>query len=335
MNRITVYNNVESLASDDIETGDLVKITDDELASKFESADSEKDPHDAKFEYHRYGYVTDIHEEDFEWYDVEEDERITVTVPDDSTVYIVAMLPINAGAHPIIGSSIEPADEDIMSGFNKNADVEDATEEMSEHDVDSVYEEWDAAVNMTASELREWSSNPCSREASIKPEKVIERNLSLLETDKSDWGQDEVEDAKRTISFIARMRGQKPDDPRDGVHGCPSPWAISLLNWAYNPFDTLPNVPDDDDLPEVEQLEESVSDVPRVTRNQMGLQPWPESWRESNKPARLIAMDAWTSMGATFRGCRRSMVGSIRNPNRFCAAFKDAIYGHTYWRDGG
>jgi len=83
------------------------------------------------------------------------------------------------------------------------------------------------------------------------------------------------------------------------------------------------------------ELQAGVSDVPGLTRNQMGLQPWPYSWRNSNKPARLIAMDAWISMGRSFRGCRRSVVGNIRNPNRFCAAFKDAIYGHPYWREGG
>jgi len=63
--------------------------------------------------------------------------------------------------------------------------------------------------------------------------------------------------------------------------------------------------------------------------------PWPESWEDSNKPARLIAMDAWNSMGRSFRGCRRTMVKSMPNPNRFCARYKDSIYGHTYWREGG
>lgn len=78
-----------------------------------------------------------------------------------------------------------------------------------------------------------------------------------------------------------------------------------------------------------------VSDVPGITRTQMGLSPWPRSWRNSNKPARLIAMDAWISMGRSFRGCRRSVVGSVRNPNRLCASFKDSLYGTTRWRSGG
>lgn len=85
---------------------------------------------------------------------------------------------------------------------------------------------------------------------------------------------------------------------------------------------------------EMEELAD-VSDVPGVTRTKMGLSPWPRSWRNSNKPARLIAMDAWISMGRSFRGCRRSVIGNVRNPNRLCASFKDAIYMHPYWREGG
>lgn len=92
----------------------------------------------------------------------------------------------------------------------------------------------------------------------------------------------------------------------------------------------------DDSVAQLQEEFDSPDDVPVLTsRTQRGLPPWPESWRESDKPARLIAMDAWTSMGMTFRGCRRSLLGHVRNPNRICAAFKDEIYGHPYWREGG
>jgi len=78
----------------------------------------------------------------------------------------------------------------------------------------------------------------------------------LLETNKSDWGEDEIEDANRTISFINRMKPNSPDgDASDGANGCPTDWAISLLNWAYNPFDSLPSQPDNEDLDDVEELE--------------------------------------------------------------------------------
>jgi hypothetical protein len=120
--------------------------------------------------------------------------------------------------------------------------------EVSDETIDDVYAEWDDHVNMTASELDEWSDHPCADTASQDPETVRERNMMLLETDKSDWGQEEVDAARRTISFISRMSASEnePDNPKDGgANGCPSEWAVSLLNWAHNPFDSLPDVPED------------------------------------------------------------------------------------------
>ena len=137
--------------------------------------------------------------------------------------------------------------------------------ELDEHEeLDDVYSTWSDTVNMTATELRRWSGNGCSRIASVNPDTVIERNLNLLETPKSEWGTDEIEDANRTISFISRMRAQRPDGPSDGRFGCPSDWAISLLNWAYNPFDSIPNEPDNDDLDSVEELSEHKEEMKKI-----------------------------------------------------------------------
>ena len=124
-------------------------------------------------------------------------------------------------------------------------------------ELDEVYSEWDDTVNMTASDLRQWSENPCSREASLEPVTVMKRNLGLLETNKSDWGTNEIDDAKRTISFINRMRGAKGegDQKTGGSFDCPTNWAISLLNWAYNPFDEVPDAPDNDELDSVDVVE--------------------------------------------------------------------------------
>jgi hypothetical protein len=59
----------------------------------------------------------------------------------------------------------------------------------------------------------------------------------------------------------------------------------------------------------------------------IGFDSWPDSWEEADTPARLIALDAWTSMGATFRGCRAEGLS-----RRVCAAFKDEILQTTEWR---
>lgn len=134
--------------------------------------------------------------------------------------------------------------EEYRQVLNDTADkfgVELDAELEEDDSLDSVFSEWSDHVNMSASDLREWSKNPCSREASQKPVTVMKRNLRLLEKNKDEWTDNDVEDAKRTISFISRMKAQRPDEPREGPHGCPSEWAISLLNWAYNPFDSVPS----------------------------------------------------------------------------------------------
>jgi heat shock protein HspQ len=67
--------------------------------------------------------------------------------------------------------------------------------------------------------------------------------------------------------------------------------------------------------------------------NQEGHFTWPESWRESEKPARLIAMDAWISMGPSgVSSCIREMRGEVADPGRFCADFADRLYMWDYWR---
>lgn len=64
---------------------------------------------------------------------------------------------------------------------------------------------------------------------------------------------------------------------------------------------------------------------------------WPDSWKKSSTPARLIALDAWASMGAQFncnsgQCCTGTMKGKVRDPEGFCASFKDRIFGTELWR---
>lgn len=81
---------------------------------------------------------------------------------------------------------------------------------------------------------------------------------------------------------------------------------------------------------DVDSPEEDVEDVSaNVTANDTGFRSWPDSWREADTPARLIALDAWTSMGGTWTGCFQE-IGS----QRICSAFKDEMYQTTEWRGG-
>jgi hypothetical protein len=66
-----------------------------------------------------------------------------------------------------------------------------------------------------------------------------------------------------------------------------------------------------------------------------GWSDYPDSWEESDRPARIILLDAFTSMNASFDGCMREMRGKMVNPERFCGSMLDEVYGSTHWRDGG
>lgn len=162
--------------------------------------------------------------------------------------------------------------ENVCNKFDINVELEE-----DDRGKDEVYSEWNDTVNISASDLQKWSRNPCSRQASKDPEAVIKRNLRLLDKNKEDWTSNDVEDAKRTISFVNRMNSEemRPDSPREGPHGCPSEWAISLLNWAYNPFDSIPT-PD-------EQVQEKLDPVEQVSLQE----------RKNIKEAEQLAEDAW------------------------------------------
>ncbi len=135
-------------------------------------------------------------------------------------------------------------DEDVEFDDEEDAldDEEDALDEepieesaraVDQDELDEVYRKWRALVNMSASQLRAWRENPCSRKASLNPTAVIDRNLRLLETKKADWDGTHVRAANRAISFISRMSGAEQGEP--AAEGCPSKRDISLKNWAYDP----------------------------------------------------------------------------------------------------
>ena len=122
----------------------------------------------------------------------------------------------------------------------------------AEDELDEVYGSWRESVNMSASELERWAENECSRKASVDSRAVIDRNLNLLRTKKADWGSKEIKDAKRTISFIARMKGMEQGEP--AVKGCPSKRDISLKNWAYDPGKGSRSLRAEDGDPEPEEV---------------------------------------------------------------------------------
>lgn len=96
-----------------------------------------------------------------------------------------------------------------------------------------IYDRYMSTVNMTYTELFNWSKTKCSKYASLSRFPIM-RNLRLLRKPFSKWNNRDKIDALRTISFINRMKGVKR-----GKIICGNKYSrrdIALLNWAYNPF---------------------------------------------------------------------------------------------------
>jgi hypothetical protein len=126
-------------------------------------------------------------------------------------------------------SGITEAELQDTEGLLQSATVEG---EADDDEVDEVFSDFMDEVNMSVSEIRDWGDHDCSDKASVKPQEVRDRVVNLLETDKGDWGQAEVDAANRVISFVSRMRGMEQGE---GTEDCPSDRDISLMNWGYRP----------------------------------------------------------------------------------------------------
>jgi len=61
---------------------------------------------------------------------------------------------------------------------------------------------------------------------------------------------------------------------------------------------------------------------------------FPPSWEKSEIPARVILLDAWTSMGASWTGAYETFQkgNTKRAAKKLASSMKDEVYGTTYWR---
>lgn len=85
--------------------------------------------------------------------------------------------------------------------------------------------------------------------------------------------------------------------------------------------------------PEGELAEEMDANVRANQETTFGI---PDSWRESDQPARLILLKAWAGLGGRFTSCVREMRGDlVGSPDRFCASMKDRVLQWEGWRQGG
>lgn len=96
---------------------------------------------------------------------------------------------------------------------------------------EEIYNKYHESVNMSYSELLAWSKTPCSKKASLSRD-PIKRNLHLLKTPKSKWGNKEFTWANKTISYLARAKKIKSNNYVPGCNMTKN--EIALKNWAYD-----------------------------------------------------------------------------------------------------
>jgi len=100
-------------------------------------------------------------------------------------------------------------------------------------ELEKVYSKYKKATNMTFSELLIWSRNPLSKKASLS-RKPIRTNLRLLKKNKNSWTPQDIKDANKAISYLARAKKIKRSSkvPKNELTNN----EIALRNWGYDVF---------------------------------------------------------------------------------------------------
>jgi len=119
-------------------------------------------------------------------------------------------------------------------------------------------------------------------------------------------------------------------------------YPVALLEAAEGPSFYRESDLSSTDGPEIEDVDEPEEDVEAMAEIASAVDPeddaealvfgefsYPDSWEESSTPNRAILLDAWSSMGGTFTGCRSEGLGK-----RLCASMKDAVWMTHDWRGG-
>lgn len=118
-----------------------------------------------------------------------------------------------------------------------------------------IYNNYKKNINMSYSELLNWSLNPISQQASVKPKNETDeaafqriklksylpkkirnksrdfntaqiRNIVLLRTPKDKWDKFLISQANKVISYLSRAKKIKGKNNRRNI--------IAMKNWAYD-----------------------------------------------------------------------------------------------------
>ena len=112
---------------------------------------------------------------------------------------------------------------------------------MPDLDREKILKDFDAAVNMTASELKKWLDTKESRQVGWKGkdgkasgESVGHasgrRIVAILSKKKSELTDDDFAHIRKVVGYVRRHRAQEP------ANIATSRWRYSLMNWGNDPL---------------------------------------------------------------------------------------------------
>jgi hypothetical protein len=109
---------------------------------------------------------------------------------------------------------------------------------MAKDDRQQIVEEFGESVNMTRKELEEWLKTDESKSVGqsdgggeSKGHESGRKIVGLLEKNKSDYTDEDLEHMKRVNSYVKRHLGQGPQSDIED-----SKWRYSLMNWGHDPL---------------------------------------------------------------------------------------------------
>jgi Protein of unknown function (DUF3140) len=109
---------------------------------------------------------------------------------------------------------------------------------MTKDERQQIVDEFGESVNMTRKELEEWLKTDESKSVGqsdgggeSKGHESGRKIVGLLEKNKSDYTDEDLEHMKRVNSYAKRHLGQGPQSDIED-----SKWRYSLMNWGHDPL---------------------------------------------------------------------------------------------------
>ena len=110
---------------------------------------------------------------------------------------------------------------------------------MAADGLDEIWDDWQRAVTMTASELKQWLDTDEARsvgDTGGEGESTGHREgrtiVTILEKNKADITDEDVKQMHRVVGYVHRHAAQ--GGPKDDVEH--SRWRYSLMNWGNDPL---------------------------------------------------------------------------------------------------